>query len=156
MATVTRVPLVSTTSSGLAHCNKSNWVEASLSLRRQRGSFRFHHKSLSSPFFASSSFLAATNNRRGFTRLGVVVSAAMAALPTVLVTGAGGRTGTPVYILFSCMYADEYHVFRRGFGDFHSVCSERGSGRMVWWEFGETMFESFSHKGFIYRKSFVL
>ena len=90
MATATRVPFFSTTSSGLRHCHKSNWVVSSFPLIRQPGSLGPVNKSLSS----ASSFLAKTN-RRGFKRIGVVVSAAMADLSTVLVTGAGGRTGTP-------------------------------------------------------------
>lgn len=98
MATATRVPLVSTTSSRLRHCHQSNWVESSFPLRRQPGSYRLFNKSLCYSSSSSSSSFLATTNRRGFRRLGVVVSAAMADLPTVLVTGAGGRTGTPVQI----------------------------------------------------------
>ncbi|KAJ9694727.1 hypothetical protein PVL29_010278 [Vitis rotundifolia] len=97
MATATRVPLVSTTSSRLRHCHQSNWVESSFPLRRQPGSYRLFNKSLSSSSSSSSSSFLATPNRRSFRRLGVVVSAAMADLPTVLITGAGGRTGQIVY-----------------------------------------------------------
>ncbi|KAF8397466.1 hypothetical protein HHK36_016383 [Tetracentron sinense] len=83
MATMTRIHLLSMPSS-LRH--KSSCVE---SLKR------LPDTSSILPSFSSSAFIP-QREKKNFRRL-VVVAVSMADLPTVLVTGAGGRTGQIVY-----------------------------------------------------------
>ncbi|XVF08110.1 hypothetical protein REPUB_Repub06bG0197600 [Reevesia pubescens] len=104
MATLTRVPLVfsgsrvpaASSKSNLSHCHKChNCVASSLPLTRKVSDC----SSLSFPSFNSfsSSFSSlSTRNKKGFRRTAVVL-ASMADLSTVLVAGAGGRTGQIVY-----------------------------------------------------------
>ncbi|GAV76574.1 NAD_binding_10 domain-containing protein [Cephalotus follicularis] len=101
MATLTRAPLVLEGSSiTVAHFHKYHPLASSSSLplnllpTKVADSSATH--SLSSCYPYSSSFHIKRNNTKGFRRVGAV-TASMADFPTVLVTGAGGRTGQIVY-----------------------------------------------------------
>ncbi|EOY07495.1 hypothetical protein QUC31_011308 [Theobroma cacao] len=101
MAKLTRVPWVfsctvpAPSSKSLGHCHKCNCVASSTPLTRKVPDC----STLSWPSFNSfsiSSSSLSTRNKKGFRRKTVVL-ASMADLSTVLVTGAGGRTGQILY-----------------------------------------------------------
>ena len=108
MATLTRVPLVfssskvpAPSSKSLGYCYKCNCVASSLPLTRKApdcSTLSFHSFSSSSSSFSSLT----TKDNKGFRRKAAVL-ASMADLSTVLVTGAGGRTGLVLFcfVLFS-------------------------------------------------------
>ncbi|XVE61907.1 hypothetical protein DITRI_Ditri06bG0075900 [Diplodiscus trichospermus] len=102
MATLSRVPLVfsssgvpAPSSKSIAHCNKCYSLISSLpSTRKVPDCSSLSFRSLIS--FSSLFSSLSTRNNKGFRRTTVVL-ASIADLSTVLVTGAGGRTGQIVY-----------------------------------------------------------
>jgi hypothetical protein len=103
MATTTRVPFVSATTSFPNQCHKFCLVAKSITLPVSSSSLK-----LSSSSYSSSSLLsfATQKNLKGVKRVGnrisVVVAMAEPSKFTVLVTGAAGRTGL-IFLLFALM-----------------------------------------------------
>ncbi|XP_021289977.1 uncharacterized protein At5g02240 [Herrania umbratica] len=101
MATLTRVPLVfsctvpAPSSKAFGHCHKCNCVASSIPLTRKVPDCSTLSL-LSFNSFSTSSSSLSTRNKKGFRRKTVIL-ASMADLSSVLVTGAGGRTGQIVY-----------------------------------------------------------
>lgn len=86
MATAPRVPLViSNNHSKVRQCHKCSWVALP-----ERSSLSSHY----SNSFSASSFYVEKRVRKGFRRGAVITAMADSGTSTVLVTGAGGRTGT--------------------------------------------------------------
>lgn len=86
MATAPRVPLViSNNYSKVRQCHKCSWVALP-----ERSSLSSHY----SNSFSASSFCVEKRVRKGFSRGAVITAMADSDTSTVLVTGAGGRTGT--------------------------------------------------------------
>jgi hypothetical protein len=102
MATTTRVPFVSATTSFPNQCHKFCLVAKSITLPVSSSSLK-----LSSSSYSSSSLLsfATQKKHKGVKRVGNRISIVAMAEPskfTVLVTGAAGRTGL-IFLLFVLM-----------------------------------------------------
>jgi len=99
MATTTRVPFVSATTSFANQCHKYSLVARTIHLPVSSESLR-----LSSCYSSSLVSLALPRSfkgvKRGGNRRSVIVAMAESSKSTVLVTGAGGRTGLVFFVVW--------------------------------------------------------
>ncbi|XP_058757004.1 uncharacterized protein At5g02240-like [Vicia villosa] len=116
MATITRVPFVSATTHFPNQCHKYSLLATSIPLPVSSSSLTLSSSSSYSCYSTSSLSLSTTRTLKAVKRFGTrtspVVAMAQSSKPTVLVTGAGGRTGQLVYKILK-ERADQYVA--RGF-----------------------------------------
>lgn len=106
MATITRVPFVSATTQFPNQCHKYSLLAPSIPLPVSSSSLTLSSSSSYSCYSTSSLSLSTSRTLKSVKRFGTrtspVVAMAQSSKPTVLVTGAGGRTGL-VFLCFAIM-----------------------------------------------------